>query len=202
MKTLKNILLALLAGLAIASCSKKDDIIAPPATVNEEEVITTVRLVLTPTVNPTAGVVTMQSSDNDGNGQNPPVITFSGSLAINKTYNGEVFVLNELVLPAKNISAEILAEAADHQFFYKNTGTLPMFNYAPITIAPDNYDTNGKPVGFKTVFATGAAASTGSLTITLRHQGNKTLAGVAAGDITNATGETDFEVTFPGIIIQ
>ena len=204
MKNLKNILLAVSAVLAIASCSKKDDIIAPPAPVNEEEVITTVTLVLTPVGGGTTAkpVITLKSYDANVNDSTPPVVTGVVPFAINTTYNGVISVLNESVPPTKNISAEILAEAADHQFFYKNTGTLPMFTYTPITIAPDNYDTNGKPLGFKTVFATGASASTGSLTITLRHQGNKTLAGVAAGDITNATGETDFEVTFPGIIIQ
>jgi len=36
----------------------------------------------------------------------------------------------------------------------------------------------------------------GGLRITLRHEPNKTAAGVQNGDITNAGGETDIEVTF------
>ena len=56
------------------------------------------------------------------------------------------------------------------------------------------------------VLATGAtatatgAASVGTLKVTLRHEPNKSAAGVVGGDITNAGGETDIEVEFPIVI--
>ena len=201
MKNLKTLLFALVAILAISSCSKKDDpVVVVPPPVNEEEVLTTVTLVLTPVGGGTT--ITLKSKDPDGDGPAAPVITGNNvPFATNKTYNGEVSVLNESVTPTKNVSAEILTEALDHQFFYQTTGNLPMFTYATVAAEPTNYDTNGKPVGFKTVFVTTTAA-TGTLKITLRHQGDKTKPNVVNGDITNATGATDFEVEFSGLSVQ
>lgn len=49
-------------------------------------------------------------------------------------------------------------------------------------------------------FQTGAT-SNGSLKITLKHQPNKSGTNVSIGDITNAGGETDIEVTLP-IVVQ
>ncbi len=199
MKNLKTSLVAFAAILLISSCSKKDDPIKQPDPVNEEEVITTVRVVFTPVGG--GGDVTLNYKDLDGDGPGVAVNTVTGTFALNKTYNGEVFVLNEAKTPASNISAEILAEAVDHQFFYQKTGTLPMFTYTPVATAANNFDTNGKPLGFRTTFVTTTAA-TGTLKVTLRHQGNKSAANVANGDITNATGATDFEVTFSGLSVQ
>jgi hypothetical protein len=36
--------------------------------------------------------------------------------------------------------------------------------------------------------------------VTLRHEPDKGAAGVSGGDITNAGGDTDIEVTFPVVI--
>lgn len=201
MKNLKLSIVVLVTILAISSCSKSDDpiIVIPPPVVNEEEVITTVTAVFTPVGGGTD--ITLKSKDLDGEGPGVPVVTVSGSFALNKTYNGQLSVLNESVSPVKDITPEIITEAVDHQFFYQKTGTLPAFNYTSAALAPTNYDVNGKPLGIKTTFVTTTAA-TGSLKITLRHEGNKSLANVSNGDITNATGATDFEVIYTGIIVQ
>lgn len=200
MKNLKKLLFAFVAILAISACSKKDDPVVPAKEpVNEEEVITTVTIIYTPVGGGTN--VTLKSKDLDGDGPGIPVVTVSGPFALNKTYNGLIKVENESVIPVVNISTEILAEAVDHQFFYQKTGTLPMFTYTPVATAPDNFDTNGKPLGLKTTFITTTAA-TGALKVTLRHMGNKSAANVANGDITNATGATDFEVTYTGLSVQ
>ena len=199
MKNLKKLLFAFAAILSIASCSKKDDpIVVVPPPVNDQELITTVTAVFTPVG--TGSVVTLQYKDLDGDGPGQPIPSITGIFALNKTYNGQVYVLDETKTPADNVSNAILAEAVDHQFFYQKTGNLPVFTYTPLTEANDNYDTNGKPLGFKTKFVTTTAA-TGNLNIILRHEGNKSLAGVANGDITNATGATDFDVTFQ-IVVQ
>lgn len=181
--------LALVTALTFSSCSNDDDNPAPP--VNEEELITTVTAIYTPVGGGTA--VTLQYKDLDGEGANAPVITVSGAFAKNKTYNGTVTFKNELANPDEDITPEIVEEGAEHQLFYQKTGTLNAFTYGS---ASSNFDKNGKPVGLQSVFTTTEAAS-GTLTITLRHEPNKSATNVASGDITNAAGSTDAEVSFP-----
>jgi len=65
-----------------------------------------------------------------------------------------------------------------------------------LSVAYDDKDANGNPVGLSSILTTGDAAS-GSITITLRHEPAKSASGVSNGDITNAGGETDIEVIFP-----
>ena len=187
-KQFKFYALALVAALTFSSCSNDDD--NPPPPVNEEELITTVTAIYTPVGGGTA--VTLQYKDLDGEGANAPVITVSSPFEKNKTYNGTVTFKNELANPAEDITPEIVEEGDEHQLFYQTTGTLNPFTYGTAT---SNFDKNGKPVGLQSVFATTGAAS-GTLTITLRHEPNKSAANVAAGDITNAAGSTDAEVTF------
>jgi hypothetical protein len=67
-----------------------------------------------------------------------------------------------------------------------------MFSY-------DDSDSNGDPVGIVTTVHTGDTGN-GLLTITLRHEPDKSATGVAGGDITNAGGDTDLEVTFPVMV--
>lgn len=184
-KQLKFYALAIVASLALSSCEKDD-----PIPVNEEELITTVTAIYTPVGGGTT--VTLKSTDLDGDGPNAAVISIVGAFAQNKTYNGAVTFKNEAASPAVDITPEITAESADHQVFYQKTGTLNAFTYGT---AASNLDTNGKPVGLQSVFMTTGAA-TGNLKITLRHDLNKSAANVASGDITNAGGATDAEVTF------
>ena len=193
-KQLKIAAIALVATLTFSSCNKDDDNQDPP--VNEEEVITTVTATYTPVGGGTA--ITLLYKDLDGDGPKAPVVTVSSAFEANKTYNGAVTVKNEAAIPAQDITAEIIEEGVDHQLFYQKTGTLNAFTYAT---TPSNLDKNGKPVGLQSVFTTTDVAS-GDLTITLRHQPNKSGANVAAGDITNAAGSTDFEVTFKISVIK
>lgn len=157
-----------------------------PEDPNEEELITTVKYTLTPVGGGTS--ITLSYKDLDGDGGVAATIT-GGTLAANKTYNGTIELLNEAESPAENITTEVSAEAADHQFFYKSTA-------ANLNIAYADADANGKPLGVASTLTTGAATS-GNLTITLRHEPNKSATGVASGDITNAGGETDIEVALP-----
>ena len=180
--------LALVTALTFSSCSNDND---DPIPVNEEELITTVTAIYTPVGGGKA--VTLQYKDLDGEGANAPVITVSSAFAKNKTYNGTVTFKNELANPAEDITPEIVEEGEEHQIFYQKTGTLNAFKYGT---AASNFDTNGKPIGLQSVFTTTEAAS-GTLTITLRHEPNKSAVNVAAGDITNAAGSTDAEVSFP-----
>jgi hypothetical protein len=186
-KHLKFYALTLFAALAFSSCTKDE---AVPEVVNEEELITTITAVYTPVGGGT--VVTLQYKDLDGDGANAPVISVSGPFEKNKTYNGTVTFKNEAANPVQDITPEILEEGDEHQLFYQKTGTLNAFTYGTATT---NFDKNGKPIGLQSVFVTTGAAS-GSLTITLRHEPNKSAANVSTGDITNAAGATDAEVVF------
>jgi hypothetical protein len=161
------------------SCSNDDD---APAPVNEEEVITTITVVMTPAGGGTA--VTLQSRDLDGDGPDAPVVTVSGAFAANTTYNGAITLLNETETPAEDVTLEVEEEDDEHQFFYTVGGGL---NF---TTVYTNFDGNNNPLG--TAFdATTGAASTGTVTFTLRHEPTKPNTGL--GD---AGGETDIEVTF------
>ncbi|MCF8461761.1 MAG: type 1 periplasmic binding fold superfamily protein [Flavobacteriales bacterium] len=185
MKNAKNILwaLPLFSILFFTSCEKED-----PFVPNEEELITTLIYTLTPVGGGTA--VEFRFQDLDGDGGTAPVIT-SGTLAANTSYTGILTLLNEAVSPAESISDEIAAEAEDHQFFFSTTH----FTFIDGSIAYEDEDANGFPIGLLTTFAVGSVTHI-SLTIVLRHEPNKAALGVSIGGIDNAGGETDIEVEF------
>lgn len=164
----------------LSACEKKD-----PKIPNEEEVITTLTYTLTP-ING-GNTVVMSFKDLDGDGGNAPEIT-GGTLMANETYNGVLELLNEVASPAENITTEIEEEDEGHQFFFTSS-------IAGMDISYNDMDENGNPVGIKTTVTT-TNSGAGTLKITLRHEPNKTAADVANGDILNAGGETDIEVSF------
>ncbi|WGH76188.1 type 1 periplasmic binding fold superfamily protein [Tenacibaculum tangerinum] len=182
MKHIKTLSVLFILSLTIlAACSNDDD----PVPVNEEEVITTVTIELT---NGTEKVI-LQSRDLDGDGPNAPEIQ-GGTLKANTTYSGVITLLNETETPAENITDEVAAEADEHQFFYSAAGIASTFTYTGTN------DSNGNPVGINFTVST-EGAGTGVYTVTLRHEPNKSATGVKEGNITNAGGETDVEISFP-----
>ncbi len=199
MKNLKINALAILAILAISSCSKDDEPVKKVEPVNDEELITNVNIVFTPENG--GNTVILGWSDSDGvDGPNAPVFApITNRFKTNKTYNGVVTILDQSKNPVGNVTEEVLKEAADHQIFYIKTGGLPDFTYTPKADAATNYDANGKPVGLQTRFTTATTAGSGSLRIVLKHEGNKSLEGVAAGLFANATGASDFDFIFLGL---
>ena len=77
------------------------------------------------------------------------------------------------------------------------------FNSETINIAYiGGIDKNGKPIGLTFTLKTGATATTGNITVVLRHLPAKSASGVATGDITNAGGATDASVTFPVKVVN
>ncbi|MEO8590808.1 MAG: type 1 periplasmic binding fold superfamily protein [Flavobacteriales bacterium] len=186
--TLKYTILLLSSTLALLSCKKDEgDTVEPPPPTNEEEVITTLVLTFVDAEN-VANVYELRFSDPDGDGGAAPAIT-TDTLPAGRAYSVSVSVLNESASPVDNITSEIQAEDEMHQFFYQVTG-------ANLTMAYADADANGMPVGLLNTAITGLA-SAGTLKVTLRHQPDKSAANVSAGDITNAGGDTDIEVTFP-----
>lgn len=186
MKLLKSQILTLFAlsllCLIFVGCSNED-----PEPANEEELITTARVTFTNTAN-ASDVATAVFQDLDGPGGNDPVLTHP-TLTANSTYSVSIVFLNEQENPAEDITEEVAEEDDDHQVFYV-AGTGLNF-----TFAYGDQDGNGNPLGLVGT-ATTAAASTGNLTVTLVHEGDKSANGVNEGDPTNAGGETDVTVTF------
>lgn len=180
-KSLVFVVLAVFIAIFFTAC-KKDDPIIP----NEEELISTLKYTLTSIDGEENIVLTFQDLDGDG-GSEPIII--GGTLFANQSYTGTLALLNEVESPIVSISDEVAEEAEEHQFFFQTDLTDVVISYA-------DQDSQGDPIGLKTVLTTGGVAS-GSLTIILRHELDKTAAGVSNGDITNAGGETDIEVTFP-----
>jgi hypothetical protein len=177
------VLLVLMLVIGLASCKKKEE---NPEPDNEAELITTVRLKFTSGAN----VSTFSFRDLDGAGGNMPVVD-NISLVNGRTYTLDIEVLNESN-PSKvdNITAEILEEGAEHQFFFTGAAVANL-----LSIAYNDKDANSLPIGLKnnvTVRGTGS----GQLIVTLRHKPNKAGANVANGQIGNAGGETDVEVAF------
>ncbi|PPK85966.1 hypothetical protein CLV84_2880 [Neolewinella xylanilytica] len=177
-------ILLFLCVLTVFACGNDDDPIIP----NEEEIITDLVYVLTPA--DSGSMVTMTFSDPDGDGAQEAQITVSDSLMANTTYSG-VLALTNASDPAnpENITAEILDEDEEHQFFFVPGGGLNA------TLAYGDQDSDGNPVGIITEVQTGSA-SDGTLRIILRHEPDKS-SGATISDPTGAGGETDIEVTFP-----
>ncbi len=184
MKTLKNLSLAILSISLFTACSSDND---APIPVNEEELITTLIVSLQPASG--GDLVILNYRDIDGDGPNGPIISVSGDLTTNTTYNGTIQLLNESEAPAENITLEVLEEAEEHQFFYT------VSNGFNVTTEYDDTDADGNPIGVEFTLNTGEASS-GSISFILRHDLNKSGEGVSDGDITNAGGETDISALF------
>ena len=174
---------ALLAGLVFLSACDNND----PEAENQEELITTVRLTFTPAGGGTPVVATWQDLDGDG-GSAPQVSQVT--LASNTTYALAVALSDASRTPAVDITQEVTAEAEEHQLFFRTSGLTGM------TIAYNDKDGSNNPIGLANTVTTPTAGS-GTLTVILRHEPNKTATGVASGDPTNAGGETDVETTPP-----
>jgi hypothetical protein len=178
MKHIKLFVVVMLAGCIVAGCKKKKD------KENEEELITTVKIVLTPVSGGAAQ--TFVWKDVDGAGGNAPVIDQIG-LIPSTNYNCSLQFLNESVTPAEDITTEVTAEAVDHQV-YLEVATVQL------GITNLNKDINGLPLGITSAWAAGAV-SNGSVKITLKHK-----PGQKAANDPVTKGETDVEVVFPVVI--
>lgn len=176
---IKPVALFFLGVFILSSCKNEDPVIP-----NEEELITTLTYTLTPVGGGDAVIFSFQ--DLDGDGGNDPIIT-TGVLKENTNYSGALELLNETETPPGDITSEVEEEGVDHQFFFIVEGDAEgnaQINY-------EDEDANGNPLGLVTTLAT-TNASTGTLSIVLRHQPLKP----NDGSLVDAGGETDIQVTF------
>ena len=178
MKTMKRCTMYALLSIAMIGCSDDD---TAPEVINDEEVITTVILTLTPE---SGDQVVLTTVDLDGDGPDEPVTTVVGSFSENTQYQGAVQFLNETEDPAEDITQEVIEEADEHQVFYTISDGLN------ITTTYVDFDDNDNPLGVQITLSTGAA-SEGSLTVTLRHEPVKPNDGLES-----AGGETDITTSF------
>lgn len=182
---MKQSLALLLSVLLVTmlSCEKE------PVVPNEEELITSLIFTLTPDGGGDAVVLSFEDLDGDG-GDNPDISV--ENLAANTTYTGSLLLESTVDGVTENISEEVAEEDLEHQFFFATT-------VAGLTVSYSDTDPEGNPIGLDTEVVTGEAGS-GTVTVTLRHEPNKSASGVADGDITNAGGETDIEVEFAVVV--
>lgn len=173
----------LLGSTVFFSACKSDD----PQPVNEEELITTVKIVLTPTEGET---IELNFVDLDGDGSGEPVITPEvAQLSAGASYAAAITFLNESGTTPEDITEEIEEESNDHLICFEVTTT-------DITVAYDDEDGNSKPIGLSTTWTAGESGSAGTIKVVLRHQpGSKT--GECPG-----SGDTDVEVVFPIQVIN
>lgn len=180
---MKNVFYALGLSLLLMGCDEDKN---RPEPVNEEELITTVKLNFIPQDG--GDTLVFSSTDLDGDGAQPPVVV-NDTLAANTVYEVYASFLNELEQPAEDITVEIVEEGTDHQIFFLIEPELNLeFTY-------QDKDAYQYPIGVHSTFIS-KEASQGKLNLILRHLPNKSAEGVANGDITNAGGETDVEVSF------
>ncbi|MEN8804190.1 MAG: hypothetical protein ACN4EF_06660 [Wenyingzhuangia sp.] len=190
-KTVKVLLIALLA----VSCEKEN-----PEIPHEHEVFSNVSLTLVPIGG--SDEITFHWHDANGDLLVSNDEIENGSLVANTEYNAVISFNEQEEHDAHelhdddghedhedlDLDAEILNESTEHQLFFSSVKGLK--------ISYSDVDSNGSPIGLETTFVTDDSFEGGELTITLRHEPIKNALGVASGNITNAGGETDVEITF------
>ena len=191
-----NLIALTLVGLSMVSCKKEE--VTPPAEENEVEVITDVKLIFTNTAD-SSDVVEASAQDPDGEGVQELAILNDIDLDTNKTYVLTYEISNNLESPGEDIGLEILAEAAEHQFFFSfsngafaNPSGDGNMDNALDPLVYNDQDSNGNPVGLSTIWTTSAVQlAAGTFNVRLQHQPGVKTASSGAND-----GDTDFDLQF------
>lgn len=147
--------------------------------VDETELITTAKLVITDSATGISNAFVF--SDPDGEGGNNPVQFDSILLSANRTYTCKVILLDESKTPADSISNEVIEEAEDHLFVFQTT-------ISGLRIQTTDKDNNNLPLGIRSLWRTTSAGS-GTVQVKLKHQ-----PGVKTGS--PDPGETDLDIQF------
>lgn len=180
MKTLTQTLNKFLLLLFVVSVSLMAACSDDPQSTNEEEVITTITVTLTPEE---GDVVTLSWDDTNLDAiVDESEITVSNNLVNDETYQATIELWNKSTNPDINITEEVAEEAEDHIFCFTVTGV-------EVAVTNRDEDSNGLPLGITSTWTT-SDASTGTINISLRHQ-----PGVKTGDCPGV-GDTDVNITF------
>lgn len=190
--------LPLLAGLLlVTACDSNDP--DEDDSAGEEEVITLVRLTLTPQSGGSA-LIADANFDEAGVLQNAATL----NLTPGTTYNVAIDLQNTLESPPESITSEIRDEEPEaHRFFYTAEGGVS----DKITISNLDTDPNGDPLGLTFRLAvTGGSGDSGTFRVKLRHyeedanlptdKRNDTATAAARPDVV----ENDIDFVFPVVI--
>jgi hypothetical protein len=185
MKTIKLLAVLFISTLVLTSCEDDHDHDHDHDD-HEHEEINVLRYTLTNTTDAN-DVVIFEFNDPDGEGGQDGTPTTTGTLSANAIYSGELELLYNHDGVLEDVGAEIIAEdAEDHEVFYTS-----LVN--GLSIQTTDVDGNGNPLGFETT-VTASAAGTGTLTISIVHEGKKPNTGI--DDALSGGGTTDIEVFF------
>ena len=188
-----------IGGLSLMGCKKDEDLtVVPPASENEMEVITDIKLIFT-NANDASDVVEARAQDPDGEGVQELVILDTINLGVSKTYTLTYEIFNNLETPGEDIGAEILEEDNEHQFFYSfsnNAFASPSgdgnIDAVSDPLTYNDVDENGNAVGLSTSWTTPASVlSGGTFKTRLQHQPDVKTSKSGAND-----GDTDFDLSF------
>lgn len=196
-KMKKASLLLLFAPLLLSNCTENKKELVAPKEENSQEIITDIILTFVNNANPKDSVVA-RAKDPDGFGAKPLEILDTINLAASTKYTLKLTIQNNITAESEDVTAEIIKEAHEHQFFYAFTNdafTSPTGN-GNIDIAKDalNYldlDKNKLPLGLVTEWTTSSGLKKGYFKIKLQHQPDIKGANTGATD-----GDTDFEIEF------
>jgi len=170
-------LLAIMGLLLTTACDDDDD----NEPVNEQELITTVRLNFEN--QSTGSTQTFVARDTDGDGGQPPVVD-DITLDDSTTYTVTAEFLDESdPNDVEDITEEVREEDEEHLVCYAFGGLV--FN----TAIQQDTDGNGDPLGLETIMST-LNTGNGQLQISLKHEPDKSAVDACS------TGETDVEVAF------
>lgn len=172
----------------LASCDKKKDEVIEEPHVHEEELITTIQLVVT---NSNGFNETFNYKVDNGIGSSNPSTPVIDDVVLGAgtTYNVEIKVLNESETPAEDVTEEVIEESADHLFLLQSS---PETGAGSISFSAGSLDANGDAFNQTISFTSGDAGS-GQLTVTLKHEPTDKSATIP----TDAGGETDAQAIFP-----
>ncbi len=184
MKNMSKLLLWLSMPAFFCSCKKET------VETNDEEVITTLQVRLTPAGG--GNPLTFAFRDLDGPGGNAPVID-TIRLSAGSAYASSLVVLNETVNPADSISHEIQAEAEAHRFYYQPAVT------GGLTVSNLDTDADGVELGLTSLWVSGTGGS-GNITLTLRHYAGTPPGKLSSDPVNSTKSTTDIEVRFPVVV--
>jgi hypothetical protein len=190
MKTIKylrkfSFYISIFAIIIFTGCSDDEE---APAVENEMEVITDVKLIFTNEADNT-DIVEASAKDSDGIGVQELEVLDAINLQIDPS-------------DPEDVGEEILAEAAEHQFFFSfssdaftdpnGNGNIDGNASGTEAINYEDVDSNGNPIGLETKWTTSSnVLSGGTFIARLQHQPDvkTSTSGVTDGD-------TDFELQF------
>jgi hypothetical protein len=189
---INNYILSLMA-LTTVFYSCKDKTKTPQPNILENETITTIKLILTDSSNTTQKLV-FSYQDLNQNDTAKGIYTIP-ELEANKTYFGEIVLLDETKIPQDTVSNEIKKLKDEHQFVYKSSNANSVISYLPSDV-----DSKGYFVGLYPTIKTGNISNANfNLSVDLYHLPTNKL-----GDTNEniANGSVDVSVIFNNIHIK